>query len=708
MKRFFAFLLIGALLFTACAAQTANAEKQPATAAPASTQAAASQESTPTAALTDPTDAARETTDAFSITTDNGAVSASGSVYTITAAGEYTIGGALSDGQIVVDAGEEDEVKLLLNNASITCTTDAPILVKNAGEITVKAEKNTYNTVSDLRTGDASAAGEENYDAAIYAACDLKLTGSGTLIVTSTYDNGVKSKDDLSVKNMTLKVTAVGNALKGNDSVEIKSGALMLTSTASDGIKTENTDVSSKGNQRGTVTISGGQVDIYAACDAIHAAYNVEISDEESCIVNLYTASYASESTAAAGTEQYLIVPSSLYSEDYDYYVYLYNEDDAAGAWVKCTYDTMVYSGRTAYYGLAYRTTGSYQNLLWNLVPAGTAPDGTNYVAASTGETVNGSMNAYLITSISSGVIAGDWVQLSSGSGNSNKTTYSAKGIKAANEIFITGGTISVYAMDDGLHANGGDALENGAAGLGNVTISGGTLSITSADDGIHADGALTIDDGTVAVVNSHEGLEGNVITINGGTISVYGDDDGINACSGSATPLLTINGGSLTVTTPSGDTDAIDSNGNFSMTGGAVLVRGGTQMGNMAGSVDVDGSITVSGGTIAAFGGICQIPSNGSVNTYVSNGTSFAAGDYQLKDASGNVLFSFTLDTGYSSCWIASEAFALGSSYTLEKDGTIVLNWTQSSNTEGATGNYGGFGGKGGFGGHGGWGGRR
>ncbi len=705
MKRFYAFLLIGAMLFTACAAQTATAEKQTATAAPVAAQAAASQTST-SEALTDPADAAKETTDAFSIRSSDNDVMPDGSVYTITEAGEYTISGALADGQIVVDAGDEDEVKLLLNDVSISCSTDAPILIKNAGEITVKAEKNTYNIVNDLRTGDASAAGEENYDAAIYATCDLKLTGSGTLIVTSTYDNGVKSKDDLSVKNMTLKVTAVGNALKGNDSVELKSGELMLISTASDGIKTENTDVSSKGNQRGTVTISGGQVDIYAACDGIHAAYNVEISDEETCVVNIYTASYASEQAAAAGSEQYLIVPTSLYSDEYDYYVYLYNEDDTAGTWVKCTYDAMVYSGRTAYYGLVYRTTGSYQNLLWNLVPADTTPDGTNYVAASTGETVNGSMNAYLITSVSSGVIAGDWVQLSSGSGNSNKTTYSAKGIKAANEILLTGGEVTVYAMDDGLHANGGDALENGSIGLGNVTISGGSLSITSADDGIHADGMLTIDDGTVTIVDSHEGLEGNVITINGGTISVYGDDDGINACAGSVTPLLTINGGSLTVTTPSGDTDAIDSNGNFVMTGGAVLVRGGAQMGNMAGSVDVDGSITISGGTIAAFGGICQIPSNGSVNTYVSNGTTFAAGVYQLKDASGQTILAFTLDTSYSSCWIASDAFALGGSYALEKDGMAVLNWTQSSNTEGATGS---FGGQGGWGGHGGgWGGRR
>ena len=101
------------------------------------------------------------------------------------------------------------------------------------------------------------------------------------------------------------------------------------------------------------------------------------------------------------------------------------------------------------------------------------------------------------------------------------------------------------------------------------------------------------------------------------------------------------------------------------------------------------------------ALGGVCQIPSNGSVNTYVSSGTGFSAGQYKLIDASGNVILSFELTDNYSSCWIASDAFVLNGSYAVERDGTTtVLSWTQSSSTEG---NYqGGFGGRGGFGGFG------
>ncbi len=705
MKRLFACIILFALLCIACGgtAQTNAVVSSEATEiTPVNSTAApitARETAAPTASetLTDPTDDAKTTTDDFTITSDTGAVSQNGSVYTIGTAGEYTLSGLLSDGQIAVDVGDDDEVKLILDNASISCSTGAPILVKNAAEVTVKAEKGTYNTVTDLRTGSADGVEE---DAAIYAACDLKLSGSGTLIVESTFDNGVKSKDDLSVKNVTLKVTAAGNALKGNDSVEIKSGNLILISTASDGVKTENADVSSKGKQRGTVSITGGQVDIYAACDGISAAYNVEISEDETCTVNIYTASYANTGAETAGAETYLIVPASLYSESCDYYAYLYNDDDTAGVFVQCVYETMVYSGLTAYYGLAFRIPDGYRNILFHIVTQGQTPDGVNYKASTTGETINAAMNGYLLSNVSGDTAYGDWVQITNGE-NASKTTYSSKGIKAENEILVNAGTITIYAGDDGLHANGGAALENGETGLGNITINDGSVTVTSADDGMHADNALTVNDGSVRIVESHEGLEANVITLNGGTAYVYADDDGLNACKGNATPMVCINGGYAEIRTPSGDTDAIDSNGSVQMTGGTVLVLSGAQMGGMAGSVDADGTVTVTGGTIVALGGICKIPSDGSVNTYVSNGTGFSAGEYRITDANGGTIFSFTLYDSYSSCWIASESFVLNGSYAVEKDGTTFLSWTQSSATEGATGGYG-------FGGHGGGHGRR
>ena len=661
---------------------------------------------TDAATVTDPADENKTATGDFTITPgkDAGEVSVSGAVYKITKAGEYTLKGNLPDGQVVVDAGDDDEVVLILDGASVSSTTGAPILFVNASSATVKSEADTYNTVTDKRADDPvkDSDSEENYDAAIFAKCDLKINGKGTLIVESSYDNGIKSKDDLKIKNVTLKVTSTGAALKGNDEVRIESGELMLISTSSDGIKTSNSGVSSKGNKKGNVVIEDGHVDVYAAKDGISASRNVEISQKDGCSVNIFTSKYANlTDVSASGTDLYLIVPKGTYSEKYDYYAYFYN-DEGDGVWKKCEYECMIYSGRSAnYYGLLVKVPSSYKSIMIHVVNAGEKPDGENYVASSGGETVNAAMNGYLITGISSKLISTDWVQLSTnGGGNSNKTTYSSKGIKAESEIIISGGAVTVYCMDDGLHANYGGKLQDNTAGLGNITVSNCSVLVNSSDDGMHADGKLIINSGYVKIEKAHEGLEGNVVEINGGEVYVYGDDDGINACKGNSQTLINITGGHIEVTTPSGDTDAIDANGSITMSGGFLLVIGGASSGSVAGSIDVDGKITVTGGTIVALGGICEVPESGSVNTYASKGTSFTAGEYKLTDGSGNEILSFKLDSSYSSIWIASESIEMNQSYKITKDGSKVLEWTQTSNIQGYSGGgFGPGGGPGGFG---------
>ena len=643
-----------------------------------------------TGVLDDPSDDERAATGDFTITGPDGAgISYANGVYTIKTAGEYTLCGKL-DGRIDVDCAD-GEVTLTLNGASITSSDSAPIRFVSCADATVKSADETYNTVTDGRTGDASLleGTDDNDDAAIYADSDLKIIGKGTLIVTSSYDNGIKSKDDLKIKNVTLKVTAPGCALKGNDGVTVESGSLILISTDSDGVKTANSGTSSKGKQQGTVTISGGTVDIYAAKDGISASYDVCIAPEQSCTVNIFTASYAGQESTAG--ELYLLIRKSSYSSMKDYYAYFYNED--GGVWRKFEYETMVYSGRSAsYYGLKTSVSKDASSVSFFVVDQGADP--ASVISDPTGgETVNVNMKGYLYESVSSGRITGDWVQL--GGGNSDKTAYSSKGIKAANAITIDGGAVTVQSKDDGIHANA-DKLESGATGAGGVTVNGGTLTLTAADDGIHADGTLCINGGTVNVLDSHEGLEANVVEINSGSTYVYGGDDGVNACKGSSKPLVNITGGYLEVTTPSGDTDGIDSNGSITMSGGFVLVKGGSSSGSMAGSIDVDGNITVTGGTIIALGGICEVPGTGSVNVYGSSST-FGAGTYTIKSGDGTEIASFTLGSQYSSCWIASESLQLGKNYVIEKDGSEFDKWTQSSQQQGYTGR-GGFGG-GGFG---------
>ncbi len=562
--------------------------------------------------LSDPSDSSREATGSFSV--NGGSVSQEGSVYTISQAGEYTLSGRL-DGQLVVNLSEEDQVKLILNNTLIYCTDGAPILVTGGDEIEIEAAAGSYNVIADGR--DSSTAENEEYDAAVYAECDLKMNGSGILIVDGSFENGIKSKDDVTLKNLTLKISAVGNAIKGNDSVKIKSGNIILISTDSDGIKTKNTNVSSKGNQRGTVTIESGHVDIYAASDGVDASYNAEITGEDA-VLYIFTADYANGDTPSAQI-------------------------------------TAVQVG-----GAQARGMG----------PGGFGGFGENSFEGTS-------------------------------SGKDNDGSY--KGIKAGNEIIISGGSIVIKAADDGLHANGGDELENGSDGTGNVTVSDAEITITSSDDGIHADNTINIISGTVNVAQSHEGIEANQILVSGGSTFVYATDDGMNASGSLTTPLIQISGGYVDVTTSSGDTDGVDSNGNIVVTGGFLIVKGGSANGNMAGSIDADGSVSVTGGTVVALGGVCTTPGNGSVNTFISSGTSFEAGSYSVTDSEGEEILSFELTGNYSSCWISSDKIETGETYTLTCDGAVVLSWTQESSTVGSSGNSGMGGGPGGsFGGFG------
>lgn len=195
-------------------------------------------------------------------------------------------------------------------------------------------------------------------------------------------------------------------------------------------------------------------------------------------------------------------------------------------------------------------------------------------------------------------------------SSNKEKAESSAKGIKASEDVVISGGTIYTETYDDSLHGNAESddekiLLENGNYANGNVTISGGVLKLNASDDGIHADGTLDISGGNILVRGDHqdttgesyEGIEGNIINISGGDITVFASDDGVNAQTS-----INISGGRLDVTvSPNGDKDGIDSNGTITITGGIVITRGPNS--NNMSPIDADGTIRVNGGTLVVIG---------------------------------------------------------------------------------------------------------
>lgn len=529
-----------------------------------------------------------ENTGEFSISTSDGTYSKSGSIYTLSKAGTYSLSGKL-EGQILVSATETDEVVIELNGVSISYDQDSPIKAVSADKVEISAKKDTENTISDnrsVKTVDTDTLGE----GAIYADCDLKLKGSGTLVVTGNYNNGVHTTKDLTIKNLTTKITGYNNAIKGNNSVTITSGTVQAYAKTGNGIKSEDNDISSSGKQKGTIAINGGTVYLDSLHDAIDSAYDVVVDQLDETVATSVTIKTGKNS---------------------------------------------------AYYSSSFKAD-------------------------------------------------------------------SEKGLKALNSITINNGLVTIAASDDAVHANYGEALANGSKGLGNITVNGGTLQVASGDDGLHADNTLSITGGKVVVTNATEGFEGNYINISGGYSYIYGTDDGVNCSKKSfSNCAFTMTDGYLDVAVKSGDTDGIDSNGNFTLSGGVIVTRGapGTNGGGMSTGLDVDGTCSMTGGTLIAFNGLERTPSTSSSVLYAgtqrsssqggpggwggglggwaysgSSSVSLQAGNYTL--SGNNVNISFTNDYAYGSFLIYSSSLTSGSTYTLSRNGSSVLSWSQSSSS--------------------------
>ena len=557
------------------------------------------------------------------VTNNNGGVSIDNNTILITKAGEYVITGELLEGNIIIHVGDEEEVDLVLNSMTLVSTTTNPLYMENGGKLEISAKNGTKNTIKDLREYNSDATG-----AAIYSLCDTLLKGKGELFVSSTYNNGIHTKDDLKIKNLSLTVEAVNNALKGNDSLTIESGIITAISSGGDALKTDNSDISSKGNQRGTITINGGVVDLYSATDAIDASYDVIINDGIITINTDKYSSYSSEVTVKQKSIIYLKLSNRNLSSSYKFSALFYDEEGNT-SW---STGELVKTGRTSYMKFDEPSGSKYVRFFCYSSSQSSNQD-ANYLYATDRLTINDAYDAYSITNLSSKVMSGSWTNYTTQGGpggpggpggfdgNKDKTDYSCKGIKADNEIIINGGTININSTDDAIHANSDTLLETNKNGLGNVTINGGSITISTSDDAIHGDNSVTIHGGYIHIDKSYEGVEGSSITFNDGTIEIISSDDGINAKS-----TLSFKGGLIYL---NANGDGIDSNGTVTMTGGIVLALGPTNGGN--GVIDFDRSFSFSGGLLLAIGcsGMNQKPTAQSGNTSTSKSISTSTSSY-------------------------------------------------------------------------------
>ncbi len=273
--------------------------------------------------------------------------------------------------------------------------------------------------------------------------------------------------------------------------------------------------------------------------------------------------------------------------------------------------------------------------------------------------------------------------------GNQSSTTttedtVSMKGLKATNNLLISGGNITINSADDSVHSDV------------SVIINGGTFTIASGDDAIHAEDTLTVTAGKIDISESYEGLEALHIDVQGGEIKLKASDDGLNAAGGTdqsgteggrdgmfgggmgggkpggmgghggmssnSNGSIKISGGTLYINSSG---DGLDANGTLEISGGHTTVIGPTQ-GDTA-TLDYDKSGIITGGTFIGTGaqGMAQSFSDSEQGVVaISVGNQSAGTKILLKDKSGNTIIEHTPELNFAVVILSSPDIKKGETY--------------------------------------------
>lgn len=209
----------------------------------------------------------------------------------ITRPGTYTLSGVLTTGGINIDV-TIGHVKLVLDNVSIKNPDGPAINCSSADALVIESKGKNY-----LEDGAKYA---EYYDldvtGAIYTKSDLVLTGEGQLKVVSNYQDGIISKDDLTIRSGKYNVISKDDGIRGKDSIHIVNGEIVIDSKA-DGLKSTNeTD-----HGKGFIYIENGDILISSGDDGMHAAKELIINDGVIDITKSYEGLEAPKITISQG-----------------------------------------------------------------------------------------------------------------------------------------------------------------------------------------------------------------------------------------------------------------------------------------------------------------------------------------------------------------------------------------------------------------------
>jgi trimeric autotransporter adhesin len=593
-----------------------------------------------------------------SATTTGSGASINGSTITIQSAGNYSISGSLSNGQILVDTPDTAVVRLILNNAEISHSSGIPLWVKNAKKAIIVLNDNTSNTVSNL----ASAA--DSTKAALYCQANLTICGSGKLKVLSSKSHGIVSTDGLIIASATLQVNAAGNGIKGKDYLVVKSGTLGITA-GGDGLKSDNTADATKGYiaiLSGTIEIEADEDALDAQTDAIIVSGNFElkttgtkssskgIKGQVNVIVeggnfNLNCADNAihTSGNVAINGGTLKIQTSLAKAHGINSKNQISISGGTIGIEIKGDQSKAIKSdGLIALNGGDIHITTSGNAVL---EASGSGFD-VSYCTAIKSDT-DVEMNGSNVTIASSGIAgkgistdgnftitAGQLVVTTKGNGATYKNTsgtadaYNATCISCDGSANLIGGTITLSSSGTagkGISTTGGIVIGSRTLSpVVSVTTTGSKITVSSSTStggnrpgggggqtsgdyssakALKSDSEITINNGTVTISSADDGIKSEKgVTINNGTVTISKSTEGIEG------PSIVLNGGEVQVAASDDGLNATagtTAGGTESNDGSILKITGGLVAVSTTGGdgLDSNGRLEITGGTVIVQG---------------------------------------------------------------------------------------------------------
>lgn len=196
-------------------------------------------------------------------------INVSGNVITISSGGTYILTGKLDEGQIVVNASNEDKVRLVLKGVDISSSKGNIILIENAKKTIITLASDSNNKLELKGTNS-----KDNKDSVIFSKSDLSFNGTGVLNLLSPYGRGIVSQDKVVFVDGKYAMDTAGNTISANNSLAIADGKYDIKAgEKGTGLKVHGSD------KKGRIYIANGKLDITTGKDGINSNSNVTINN---------------------------------------------------------------------------------------------------------------------------------------------------------------------------------------------------------------------------------------------------------------------------------------------------------------------------------------------------------------------------------------------------------------------------------------------